>query len=155
MEISELFTKVVEILETDASIEKFCQDEFQKSPKIWVGFDDDNLPEPADYPIIVIPSISRAERGDNKGYITYVLLVGVGVIGEAAEKSGKRVVYKAISQVERLRELTESAFFSSVGKLGHKIDVSGQTTSEVVFPIFSSATEIEISFLKTSRSPIK
>lgn len=152
MEISDLLPKVLEILENDAKIEEFCQSSFQKSPKIFIGFDDDNPPPQADYPVIIIPAINRAERGDSKGFLTFILLLGIGIVNANVETSGKHVVYSGLSQVERLREIVETAFF---GKVGHKVNVASQTTTEVIFPIFAAVTEIEIQFVQTSRTPVK
>lgn len=152
MEISDLLPKIVEILEVDAKIEAFCQANFSKSPKIFLGFDEDNPPEPEDYPVIVIPAVNRAERGDSKGFITYMVLIGVAVVNKERDVSGKHVVYKGLGQSEKFRELVESAFF---GKVGHKVNVASQTTTDVIYPIFAATTEIEIQFVQTSRSPVK
>ena len=153
MNVSEVLEALRNTLAADADIKTFCQAKYAKNPKIFLGVSDDYPPTKDDYPVIAIFHVLRSSRGDSQRFITYQALIGVGVLKETIDTSvNGQVTLPGLVEVERLRELVESAIF---GKVGHKQDVNGETATEVLFPLFRSDTIINLEFLRTHGNSMK
>ena len=147
--IETILTQVFDTIASDADIEYYCQLKYTKSPKIFLGIDEDNPPSASDYPVIVIFSISRSARGESNKWVDYDVVIGVGVINQTKNEDGNKISLPGLLEAEHLRELVETALF---GKIAHKTDVSAETYSDIIFPLFRSDTKIRLSFLQTSRT---
>lgn len=149
MNISNLMDAISDLLVNDSTIESFCQTNWQKSPTIFFGFDEDNLPPLEKYPIIVVPGIARSARGEGQSNLGYEIPIGIAVVDEEREELPKKVNYRGLKRVEKLREIVEEAFLAS--QIGDIISVNGQTITETIFPIFSSITVFEVQIVENKR----
>lgn len=150
--VEDILALIQETLAANTDIEYYSQQKYSKSCRVFVGIDEDNPPKQEDYPVIIIFSVNRAERGESSKFVVYEAVIGVGVVNESCVVDGKKTTYIGMAEAERLRELVEAALF---GKVAHKTDVQGQTSSEIIFPLFRSDTVIKLSFIQTSQSGIK
>jgi len=150
--IEDVLKVVQETIANDAEIEHFCQLKYAKSFKVFQGIDEDNPPTQSDYPIVAIFSINRARRGESSKFVEYDVAIGIGVLNEKKEVDGNKITYPGMAEAERLRELVEASIF---GKVAHKVDVSGETSSEIIFPLFRSDTIVRLSYVQTNREAVK
>lgn len=160
--IDKILERLQDTLASDEDIEAYCQEQFKKSPRVYLGTDPDNPPPDEDYPLVVLYAVPKSERGNVNRTKTHEIILGAGVWNktvtrtedmEAAENltEAKKVTYAGFPQAERLRELAESAIMASL--IMDKIEVGSETFPDVIFPIFRSDTKIELSVRVSTRSP--
>jgi hypothetical protein len=154
---STLLTITRDVLAADEGIKAYTQDKYSKDPLVILGNDEEDPPTQADYPVIIIFAVDRAERGESEKTLRYNLEIGVGVVNSTIDTAtlGKKT-YPGKVEAEELRELVEDALFKRQGATGlnASLDIVGGTQSDVDFPIFRSDTIIEIKQNRTSRNPL-
>jgi hypothetical protein len=151
----ELLPVLRDILIADTEIAAFCQENYAKDQTVFCGVNLEELPDPeTHYPVIVIFYADRKKTG-NTGTITYSVEVGCGVYdNDIVEVTATSKTYSGIIRAAELRELTEKAIAKKSATLG-KIDTTGDTYSDSIFPIFASNTIIEISWPKNYSRPVR
>lgn len=153
MDISEVLVILKDVISTNEAIKTYCQSKYSKDHTVYLFVNPDDPPLEEDYPMIVIYSVYRSKRGEGQRDKIYNALIGVGIRNETKSRVGNIVEFTGGIEVEELRELVEYAIFES--KIALKVGVTGETVTEVEFPIFRSDTTLELVYRASTRSPIQ
>lgn len=151
MNAPQILTALGKALSADEAITQYCQNEFGKDRKVYLGIDNLDPPPADEYPLIVVYYVERF-RGEGASRIRYAAEIGVGVHNkDIAHVEGSNLhEYTGLRQAEELRELVEDAVLRT--RLG-KIDVAGDTRSEAYYPVFRANTLIVLETIRSSRGP--
>lgn len=158
MKASELLLIIGTHLEQDAEIKAWSNTNFGKDHTVYIGLDTESPPVESEYPLVIIFYVERL-RGEGSRLQTFATEIGTGIFNKELIKpdesgSPNLKVYKGLFQVEDFRELVEESLFRAMPKIQGKVDVSGETTTDVFFPFFRSNTLISMEFIRTSRKPL-
>jgi hypothetical protein len=150
----ELLEKLRDILVADADILAWCMDHYDKRHTVYLGVNDEDLPDPAaKYPVLVIYYAER-KKSANVQVVVYQAEIGAGISDDdiTGTDGDLHVTYEGLARVAELRELAERAIEKShIGK----VDVNGETSSDILFPLFSSNTILEIEWPKDYSRPVQ
>jgi hypothetical protein len=153
MDIANVLETLKNVISTNEAIKAYCQAKYSKDHTVYVFVNPDDMPPEEDYPVVVIYSVYRSQKGEGQTFKIYNALIGVGVRREESTRVGNVVTYIGGIEVEELRELVEYSIFG--GGVALKTSVTGETVTEVQFPIFRSDTTIELQYRASTRGPLK
>ena len=109
--IADFGMKLATYLDDNERVKKFCQDNFQKEPKIYVGeFLRRTIPTSKDCPYIIITELVKREgtRSAVDGYVQYYATLYVGVSSEkGAMDAGKISIYTGNRLLSEFMEIIE------------------------------------------------
>ena len=149
----ELLVAMRDILIGDTAIASWCTTNYGLKQTVFCGINNEDPPNPdTQYPLLVLFYIER-KKSANDGNIGYVVELGAGLKDATIiyDPAGT-TTYQGLIRVAELRELAELALARA--HLG-KIDIFGDTSSDVLYPLFSSNSLIDIERPKDYSGPIK
>lgn len=147
---SEMLTAVRDALASDAVISKWCIATYGTAHSVFLGFNDENPPTEADYPMITITDAVQ-NRGSDKHRITWDVSIGIVISRDKTTTVNNAVTCDGFLEVETLRELAENALYRA--KLA-SMDSGARTMSLSDYPQFASITTIKITLPASSQSGI-
>jgi hypothetical protein len=155
---SDLLITIGKVLEENQDLKDWCNTNFSKPQTVYLGLDTENPPAQEDYPLIMVFYVERL-RGESDTRQTFSVEIGAGIfkkelVKPEATQNPNLKAYTGLLLVEQFRELVEDTLFKSMPKIGGKIDVTGETTTEVYYPFFRSNTLVSADFVRTSRTPL-
>lgn len=149
----ELLAEMRDILTSDTSIESWCVTNYGQKQTVYCGINNEDPPKPdSEYPLLVLFYIER-KRSANTSNVGYVCEIGAGIKdGTMIYDPVGSTTFQGLLKVAELRELAELSIARA--HFG-KIDIFGETSSDIMFPLFSSNSLIEIERPKDYSGPIK
>lgn len=152
---SELLYLLGEILEENAAIKAWCNTNFNREQKVYIGIDNEDTPKEEETPLLVVYYVERV-IGDSQNRISYVAEVGAGLhkkelVQPKLDTHPNLKAYTGLPLVGDFRELAESAVLAASPRIAGKIDVTGETTTRGFYPFFRSNTLMHFEFVRTSR----
>ncbi|RLC33976.1 hypothetical protein DRH14_03960 [Candidatus Shapirobacteria bacterium] len=155
--ILELYQLIVDKLAGSEPIFNFCIANFFKPQTVYLGFKWEENPTEEDYPLIVLTSIDRVNKGDTSGCVSLIAIINLFIevendLEENELPSGvKTKKYKGVELIEEFRNLVEGEILKFVN-IGCKIDIDGETDLINLHPFYKSTSEIIFEMKKIKRS---
>jgi len=142
-EISEF---LISALTASTNLETYSQNQFSKSPLIFLGIDTENPPHTTDYPLLAIAPIVN-EMSDNNTNYDYEMVVHLMMNGdETPNIVGNVIKYEGIYKIEEMGNIIVDELKSAFGNTNlDSYDISFYNHEITLFPIYSGAIVIHFS----------
>lgn len=147
MTTHELLVLLRDALADDMILDRWCVEQFGKSPTVYLGIDEENPPPEEDYPVVAIVGADHV-RGEAERETGWPVFIGVAIVNTSIETDGKKRTYVGLLQAEALREHAENAIYRArIAGVGS----SGNASQESFFPLFVSYSTVTVKELRSTR----
>jgi hypothetical protein len=135
--MKEVLDLIQTTLENDAAIFAWCETNFGRDPKIFIGIDPFDPPEFDNCPMIVVSSGARF-RESNQAYIDHSINVGVGIKNEAKTTGVNTVRFDGIDQLDLFANMVEIALTRAFNQSGFATHQEPTYVDVIVPPEFEA-----------------
>lgn len=104
LKISQIKDRWKEALVNSAAIEDFCQNNYGRSPKIFVGLNVKKPPSNSDYPLIVLRPGTKLE-GLRQERNQYAISLSWGIIDEGVTQDGNVIELDGVDKIDEFGQL--------------------------------------------------
>jgi hypothetical protein len=145
IKFSAITAKAKTAVTTNSALLSWCQDNFGRAPKVYIGLDASNPPAEADCPFIAFVSPSRT-GGMEASEQTFDLIVTFGLVSETvtADSNGNQTI-AGTDLIGDFWELIWAALVAGFGSANAYLSQEDTTIDGVVtFPLFVGASQITL-----------
>lgn len=149
MDLAETMAAIRDAIKADQAVTAWCQQNYGRQHKVYVGIDEENPPAEADYPLVAV--IPAGHKWGLKSRLEEARLIIVcGIVQSAVDIAGNVIELRGIQEIETFRRLVEERLLKA-GLL--MADSAAESHSGYFFPVFASETGITIETRLSSRGP--
>ena len=133
-----LIGKIRDAVKSASGITSWCTTNYGQQHKVYIGYDEKNLPDQDDYPIIVISPTGQHAALDDYG--EFGVEIGYGLVDAAEGTSGNVITYQGVQNLLEFRKTVETVLFDADTDLGGSWVAELDELIEPVelFPVFVS-----------------
>jgi len=142
-EISEF---LINTLSVSINLETYSQNQFSKSPLIFLGIDTENPPHTKDYPLLAIAPMVNEMSDSNTNY-DYEMVIHLMVKGEETPNiSGNVIKYEGIYKIEEMGNIIVDELKNAFCNTNlDSYEITFYNHEITLFPIYSGAIVIHFS----------
>jgi len=131
MEYWTLIGKIRDAIKAQEDILAWTQAKYEKNPTVYIGYEEENPPPEADYPLIVIMPTGQG-RSLNVDYSDFFVEIGYGIVESGKTTVSNVIAYTGLQYIMEFRNVVEDTLFAV------DTDLDGswiEAASEVLEPI--------------------
>jgi hypothetical protein len=144
--IKNILEKIRDGLASDSILNDYCVETFGNKPKIYLGVNHQNPPN--DNPCIIITSVTFSSAANRN---IYKIQMFFSCNDETQNIVGDKKTFEGFLKAEELREKSEEAIFRIRFSLG-KMTLESQSIDNMIFPVWTSNSNLIFETIKTSRN---
>jgi len=133
-----------------ATLKAWSQSNYGKDHNVFLGYNPESPPSESLWPAIVIAKVSLAERARSRK--TFRILIGYFIGDSNTTTSDNKITYSGFLNSEIFRETAEDVIMVSRKTLGKINIIDAGTFENLVFPLFTTTSLIEVEDIWSSQS---